>query len=58
MNEPLAIIFFVIWYIFSVIISERYGKNTKPGVEWLFFISMLLSPIVGFAVAKFKTKPA
>lgn len=56
MNEPLAIILFTIWYVLALIVSERYGKNAKPGVEWLFFISMLLSPIIGFVVAKLKSK--
>ena len=50
MNEYFVILLFIVWYGLSLIVSERYGKEKKPGVEWLFFISMIFSPIVGFLV--------
>ncbi len=51
MNEYLVILIFVLWYGLSLYVSETYGKNGKPGVERLFFISMVFSPLIGFLVA-------
>lgn len=53
MNEYIVIALFVLWYVFSMIISESIGKKKKIGTEWSFFISMLFSPVVGFLVTKF-----
>jgi hypothetical protein len=47
MNIYWFTIIFVVWYALALIISERYGKNNRIGVEWLFFISMMLSPLAG-----------
>jgi fumarate reductase subunit C len=53
MNEYLVIAIFIIWYTLAMIISETLGKRKKIGVEWSFFISFLLSPVVGFLVTYF-----
>lgn len=53
MDEYIVIALFVLWYVFSMIISESMGSKKKIGTEWSFFISMLLSPVVGFLVTKF-----
>ena len=50
MNEYIVIALFVIWYVLAMVISERVGKKKKIGVEWSFFISFLLSPVIGFVV--------
>ena len=47
MNIYWFIIIFTAWYTLSLIISERYGKNRKIGVEWSFFISLMFSPVIG-----------
>ncbi|MDF1549752.1 MAG: hypothetical protein P1P88_18130 [Bacteroidales bacterium] len=52
MNEIIAILVFVVWYTLSLIISEYFGKNTKPGVEWIFFISMIFSPFAGYLLVR------
>ncbi len=56
MNEYLLIFIFIAWYVLSLIISENMGKKRKIGVQWSFFISMMLSPIVGYLVTKFGSK--
>jgi len=53
MNEYLVIALFIVWYTLAMIISETMGKRKKIGVEWSFFISFLLSPVVGFVVTYF-----
>jgi hypothetical protein len=47
MNIYWFTLIFIAWYALSLIISERYGKDSRIGVEWLFFISMMLSPLAG-----------
>ncbi len=54
MDELIFILISISWYIFALIISEKYGKNSSPGVEWLFFTSMIFSPVVGVIIAKTK----
>jgi len=54
MDELLIVFAFILWYVLALIISEKYGKNSKPNVEWLFFISMIFSPVVGFLLVKIK----
>ena len=49
-------IIFIIWYTLSLIISERYGKRYRIGVEWSFFLSMVLTPVVGLLVLFFSGK--
>jgi len=53
MNEYIVIALFVLWYVFSMIISESIGKKKKIGTEWSFFVSILLSPVIGYLVTKF-----
>jgi len=43
--ELLVVFVFIVWYIYSLFLSEKYGNASKPGAEWLFFISMVLSPL-------------
>jgi len=57
MNELITVILFVLWYALSLIVSENFGKNTKPGVEWIFFISMIFSPIAGYLLVKMTSAP-
>lgn len=57
MNELITIFIFVLWYVLSLIVSENYGKNTKPGVEWIFFTSMIFSPVAGFLFARMTSTP-
>lgn len=52
MNELIALFIFILWYAFSLIVSEYFGKNTKPGVEWIFFISMIFSPFAGYLLVR------
>ncbi len=54
MNELIAVFVFIAWYVLALIISEKYGKNSKPNVEWLFFISIIFSPLIGFLLVKLK----
>lgn len=56
MNEIIIIVLFLIWYAGSLIISESVSKNSKIGTEWMFFISMIFSPVVGVLVYLFKKK--
>jgi ABC-type iron transport system FetAB permease component len=41
---------FVVWYIASLIISEKFVDKSRIGKQWLFFISFIFSPLVGFLV--------
>ena len=56
MIEILVIIAFIAWYLGSLVVSENSGKNRKIGVEWSFFVCMLLSPFIGFFVTHFSKK--
>ncbi len=47
MNELTIIFSFIIWYTGALIISENTPKENKPGREWIFFISMIFSPVMG-----------
>lgn len=53
MNEYIIITLFVLWYVLAMVISETLGKRKKIGVEWSFFISFMLSPVIGFLVTWF-----
>lgn len=53
MNEYLIIILFLAWYFLSLAVSETTGKKSKIGVEWSFFLSFILSPLVGFIATKY-----
>ncbi|MCD4735558.1 MAG: hypothetical protein K8R53_05910 [Bacteroidales bacterium] len=56
MFETIVTIIFFLWYLASLIISENAGKKSKLGTEWLFFISMIGSPVIGVLLAIFGTK--
>ena len=56
MNEILIIIFFLAWYILSLIISINIGKRKKIGEEWSFFFCMILSPVIGIIITLVSTK--
>ncbi len=47
MNEIIVIILFMFWYVGALMVSENAKKNSRLGSEWLFFVSMIFSPIVG-----------
>jgi hypothetical protein len=49
---PVALLItgFFVLYLLSLILSESVGKNSRLGVEWSFFISMLFTPVLGFIV--------
>jgi hypothetical protein len=47
---------FVFWYGFSLYISETFDKNSRLNRQWLFFISFVFSPVIGFAAAQLGRK--
>jgi hypothetical protein len=53
-------IIFTAWYILALVISEKIGKNRKIGEEWSFFLSFMLTPVVGLLITFFSPprKPA
>ncbi len=52
MNEYLVILIFIVWYILAMVISENLGKKKKLGVEWSFFICIMLSPAIGYLITR------
>lgn len=52
MVETVVIILFFLWYFLALAVSEQMGKKSRIGVEWLFFISMIASPLAGFILAR------
>jgi len=56
MNDTIIIVVFLLWYLASLIISENAGKKLKLGTEWLFFISMIGSPVIGIFLAIYGPK--
>jgi hypothetical protein len=56
MNALWFAILFAAWYTLALIVSETVGKNRKIGVEWSFFLSFMLTPVVGLAICLL-TKP-
>jgi len=50
MNEYIVIFIFIAWYTLSLVVSETLGKKKKIGVQWSFFISIVLSPVIGYIV--------
>ena len=46
----ISLIFFA-WYILSLVVSEKIGKNRKIGEEWSFFLSFMLTPVIGLAIS-------
>jgi len=55
MEELIFFIVFTFWYAGALIVSERLGKKSRLGEEWTFFLSFMLTPIVG-AILAFSTK--
>ena len=55
-KEIYVILIFILWYVGSMIVSESMGKKRKIGTEWSFFISMILSPVIGFLFTSFSKK--
>jgi hypothetical protein len=56
MSEIIFLLIFVVWYFLSVIFSENLGKKSKIGIEWSFFLCMILSPVIGWVVLKANVK--
>jgi fumarate reductase subunit C len=56
MNILWISIIFTAWYILSLAVSEKIGKKRKIGEEWSFFLSFMLTPLVGLAISLL-TKP-
>jgi len=53
MNEYTVIAIVIAWYVLSLVVSETIGKKKKLGVEWSFFLSFMLSPVVGYLITRF-----
>jgi hypothetical protein len=51
MNALWFSIIFAAWYIMALVVSETVGKNRKIGVEWSFFLSFMLTPVVGLVIS-------
>ena len=47
---------FVIWVCLAFIVGY-FGKSKKIGFGWAFVYALLLSPIVGFVIVLFSSKP-
>jgi fumarate reductase subunit C len=44
-------IIFTAWYILSLVVAETVGKRRKIGEEWSFFLSFMLTPVVGLILS-------
>jgi fumarate reductase subunit C len=51
MNAFWFSIIFTVWYILALVVSEKVGKKRKIGEEWSFFLSFMLTPVVGLVVS-------
>lgn len=51
MQELIFFIVFTIWYAGALVVSERMGKKSRLGEEWTFFLSFMLTPVVGAVIA-------
>lgn len=51
MQELIFFIVFIVWYAGALIVSERIGKKSRLGEEWTFFISFMLTPVIGGILA-------
>ena len=51
MNILWISLIFTAWYTLSLVVSEKIGKNRKIGEEWSFFLSFMLTPILGLAIS-------
>ncbi len=50
MNALWFTIIFTAWYILALVVSEKAGKQRKIGEEWSFFLSFMLTPVVGLVI--------
>ena len=48
MDEIIVVILFILWYVGALVVSETAKKNAKAGTEWLFFIGIIFSPVIGY----------
>jgi hypothetical protein len=53
MTEYIVIFVFLAWYVLALVVSETIGKEKKIGVEWSFFLSIVLSPVLGYLIVRF-----
>lgn len=51
MNILWISIIFTAWYILSLVVSVKIGKKRKIGEEWSFFLSFMLSPLLGLVIS-------
>jgi hypothetical protein len=56
MNALWFSIIFTLWYVLALVISEKIGRKRKIGEEWSFFLSFMLTPVVGLVIT-LMTKP-
>jgi fumarate reductase subunit C len=56
MNTLWFSIIFTLWYILALVVSEKIGKKRNIGEEWSFFLSFMLTPVVGLLISLL-TKP-
>jgi fumarate reductase subunit C len=50
MNILWISIIFTLWYILSLVVSEKLGKKRKIGEEWSFFLSFMFTPVIGLII--------
>ena len=56
MEEYISILVFILWYVLALVVSEKIGKNRKIGLERSFFLSIILSPIIGYLITRFSAE--
>jgi fumarate reductase subunit C len=56
MNALWFSIIFTAWYILALVVAELAGKKRKIGEEWSFFLSFMLTPVVGLAICLLSKK--
>ncbi len=56
MTEYIVIFVFLSWYILALVVSETVGKKRKIGVEWSFFLSVILTPVLGYFISRFSSE--
>jgi len=56
MNIYWFIALFTAWYVFSLVISDKIGKQRRIGEEWSFFLSMMFTPVVGLIATLMSAK--
>jgi fumarate reductase subunit C len=56
MNALWFSIIFTLWYVFALVVSEKIGRKRKIGEEWSFFLSFMLTPVLGLIIT-LMTKP-